>query len=298
MKSISTAEAISAQLFELLPQQPEPAAVHSVFRTSANLLYHGQLVTLLDDTRPLYPCAVRLGGPLPALTAGEPVLLCRERILFPRSGTTVMLDRAQVTSLSLLSPPSTLQQPHPAAAEALRETILTRGKPEGFAPLLTMLEASPSPLPDNPYVRYAADRIPALFAALRQRDAEAAGEAAYSIAGCGIGLTPSADDFLCGVMASVLASAIARGEPNKWLPITAAMAERAAPRTNLISAAFLRQAACGQLSSDVLTLIRTLYSSVLSLRLPSAAMNVIAFGETSGTDILTGIYFGQKIYPN
>ena len=122
--------------------------------------------------------------------------------------------------------------------------------------------------------------------------------AAYSIAGCGIGLTPSADDFLCGVMASVLASAIARGEQNEWLPLTAAMAERAAPRTNLISAAFLRQAAAGQLSSDVLTLIRTLYSSVLSLRLPSAAMNVIAFGETSGTDILTGIYFGQKNYPN
>lgn len=298
MKSTSTAEAISAQLLDLLPQQPEPAAVHSVFRTSANLLYQGQLVTLLDDTRPLYPCAARLGGSLPALSAGEPALLCRERILFPRSGFTVTLDRAQVTSLSLFSPPSTLQQPHPAAAEALRETILTRGKPEGFAPLLTMLEASPSPLPDNPYVRYAADRIPALFAALRQRDAEAAGEAAYSIAGCGIGLTPSADDFLCGVMASVLASAIARGEQNKWLPITAAMAERAAPRTNLISAAFLRQAACGQLSSDVLTLIRVLYSSVLSLRLPSAAMNVIAFGETSGTDILTGIYFGQKIYPN
>lgn len=298
MKSTSTAEVISAQLFELLPQQPEPAAVHSVFRTSANLLYQGQLVTLLDDTRPLYPCAVRLGGSLPTLTVGEPALISRERILFPRSGFTVTLDRAQVTSLSLLSPPSKLQQPHPAAAEALRETILTRGKPEGFAPLLTMLEASPSPLPDNPYVRYAADRIPALFAALRQRDAEAAGEAAYSIAGCGIGLTPSADDFLCGVMASVLASAIARGEQNKWLPITAAMAERAAPRTNLISAAFLRQAACGQLSSDVLILIRTLYSSVLSLRLPSAAMNVIAFGETSGTDILTGIYFGQKIYPN
>lgn len=298
MKSTSTAEAISAQLLDLLPQQPEPAAVHSVFRTSANLVYQGQLVTLLDDTRPLYPCAVRLGGSLPTLTVGEPALISRERILFPRSGFTVTLDRAQVTSLSLLSPPSKLQQPHPAAAEALRETILTRGKPEGFAPLLTMLEASPSPLPDNPYVRYAADRIPALFAALRQRDAEAAGEAAYSIAGCGIGLTPSADDFLCGVMASVLASAIARGEQNKWLPITAAMAERAAPRTNLISAAFLRQAACGQLSSDVLTLIRTLYSSVLSLRLPSAAMNVIAFGETSGTDILTGIYFGQKIYPN
>lgn len=298
MKSTSTAEAISAQLLALLPQSPQEAAVHSVFRTSVNLLWQGQLVTLLDDTRPLYPCAVRLGGSVPPLTAGEPALLSRERITFPHSGTAVELDRAQNTSLSLFSPLLPLQQPHPAALPALREIILTGGKPEGFAPLLHLLEGEVSPLPDNPYVRYAAQRVPALFAALRQRDAAAAAEAAYSIAGCGIGLTPSADDFLCGVMASVLAMAIARGEEGQWLPITAAMAQKAAPRTNLISAAFLRQAACGQLSSDVLTLIRTLYSCVLSLRLPSAAMNVIAFGETSGTDILTGIYFGQKNYPN
>ena len=269
-----------------------------MFHTSANLLYQGQLVTLLDDTRPLYPCAVRLGGSIPPLAAGEPALLSRERITFPHSGHTIELHRAAVTSLSLFSPLLPLQLPHPAAPQALREIILSNGKPEGFAPLFTILEDDPSPLPDNLYVRYAAERIPALFAALRQKDAKATAEAAYSIAGCGIGLTPSADDFLCGVMASVLASAIARGEQNEWLPLTAAMAERAAPRTNLISAAFLRQAAAGQLSSDVLTLIRTFYSSVLSLRLLSAAMNVIAFGETSGTDILTGIYFGQKNYPN
>ena len=51
MKSTSTAEAISAQLLALLPQHPAEATVHSVFHTSANLLYQGQLVTLLDDTR-------------------------------------------------------------------------------------------------------------------------------------------------------------------------------------------------------------------------------------------------------
>ena len=311
MKSTSTAEAISAQLLALLPQHPAEATVHSVFHTSANLLYQEQLVTLLDDTRPLYPCAVRLGGSIPPLAVGEPALLSQERITFPHSGHTIELHRAAVTSLSLFSPllplqlphpaapqalreiilsngkpggsipplavgePALLSQeritfphsghtielhraavtslslfspllplqlPHPAAPQALREIILSNGKPEGFAPLFTILEDDPSPLPDNLYVRYAAERIPALFAALRQKDAEVAAEAAYSIAGCGIGLSPSADDFLCGVMASVLASAIARGEQNKWLPLTAAMAERAAPRTNLISPHF-----CGRL---------------------------------------------------
>ena len=298
MKSTSTAEAISAQLLALLPQHPAEATVHSVFHTSANLLYQEQLVTLLDDTRPLYPCAVRLGGSIPSVAVGEPALLSQERITFPHSGHTIDLHRAAVTSLSLFSPLLPLQLPHPAAPQALREMHPFQRQAGRLRTSVYYFGGRPLSLPDNLYVRYAAERIPALFAALRQKDAKATAEAAYSIAGCGIGLTPSADDFLCGVMASVLASAIARGEQNEWLPLTAAMAERAAPRTNLISAAFLRQAAAGQLSSDVLTLIRTLYSSVLSLRLPSAAMNVIAFGETSGTDILTGIYFGQKNYPN
>ena len=75
MKSTSTAEAISAQLLALLPQHPAEATVHSVFHTSANLLYQGQLVTLLDDTRPLYPCAVRLGGSIPSVAVGEPAFL-------------------------------------------------------------------------------------------------------------------------------------------------------------------------------------------------------------------------------
>ena len=111
MKSTSTAEAISAQLLALLPQHPAETTVHSVFHTSANLLYQGQLVTLLDDTRPLYPCAVRLGGSIPSVAAGEPALLSRERITFPHSGHTIELHRAAVTSLSLFSPLLPLQLP-------------------------------------------------------------------------------------------------------------------------------------------------------------------------------------------
>ena len=150
MKSTSTAEAISAQLLALLPQHPAEATVHSV--------YQEQLVTLLDDTRPLYPCAVRLGGSIPSVAVGEPALLSQERITFPHSGHTIELHRAAVTSLSLFSPLLPLQLPHPAAPQALREIILSNGKPEGFAPLFTILEDDPSPLPDNLYVRYAAER--------------------------------------------------------------------------------------------------------------------------------------------
>lgn len=116
MKSTSTAEAISAQLLALLPQHPAEATVHSVFHTSANLLYQGQLVTLLDDTRPLYPCAVRLGGSIPSIAAGEPALLSRERITFPHSGHTIELHRAAVTSLSLFSPLLPLQLPPPGGS--------------------------------------------------------------------------------------------------------------------------------------------------------------------------------------
>ena len=120
MKSTSTAEAISAQLLALLPQHPAETTVHSVFHTSANLLYQGQLVTLLDDTRPLYPCAVRLGGSIPSVAAGEPALLSRERITFPHSGHTIELHRAAVTSLSLFSPLLPLQRPPPHQSHQCR----------------------------------------------------------------------------------------------------------------------------------------------------------------------------------
>lgn len=292
---------ISSELQDFLLQQKQPGKVHSVFHSSVNLLLDGQLITLLAESRPLYPYSVRLTGEmLPPLFPEAPFLIQGSTILFPTLSWEIDLSSAKSTCLSLGSLGSgCLHSPDPQRMRELKGCILHHGKPDGFAPLLCLLEQEDSvDIPSNLYADFAAKRIPALFDAVRSLDIKSAGAAAYSIAGCGIGLTPSADDFLCGLMASLRMESIARQEESRLHPLLWEMAQAAVPRTNLISGTFLREVGCGLVSQDVQQLMKALYSSVLSQEVLSSAMNVIAFGETSGTDILTGIYFGQKIYPN
>lgn len=292
---------ISQELKALLSKGQQTGLVHSVFHSSVNLLTDGQLITLLTESRPLYPYSIRLSGEtLPAVQPQDTVIFTDSRILFPKCGWQISLENIRVTDLTLTSLSlAGLGSPGGKRLAELRDIILHHGKTDGFAPLLCLLEKpDEAAIPSNLYVDFAAQRIPALFAAVRALDAEKAAEAAFSIAGCGIGLTPSADDFLCGLMTSLQMEAAIKGELPKITSLTEAMAEKAASRTNLISGTFLREAGRGLVSQDIRLLMKALYSSVLSQGVTTSAMNVIAFGETSGTDILTGIYFGQKNYPN
>lgn len=305
MKPASSAEMHLAagqccsRLAGLLQGPPSSGIVHSVFSSSVNLEMEGRLVTLLRQDRPLYPWSVRLcTDHLPPFREGMAFTAGPEGFYFPELRLLISLQKAHRTDCSLFSLADPLFVPGAEQIALLRDTILRHGKPEGFAPLLGLLEEQAIPFPSNLYADYAAKKLPLFFAAVAAGDIPAAAGAAWNITGCGIGLTPSADDFLCGVMTALLATAIAKGEAKKILPLTRTIAAKAAPRTNRISGTFLLEAGEGLLSEDVLRLIRHLYSCVLSQGLAASAINVIAFGETSGTDILTGIYFGQKIYPN
>ena len=138
------------------------------------------------------------------------------------------------------------------------------------------------------YAAFLRPRLPQLFAAVAAGEAAQAGEAAAAIAGCGVGLTPSSDDLLTGYMA-MLHALSAIGVLGDVVPMTRAIASRAAQRTNRISGAFLLHSGEGYVSEDVLRLLALLCSGADGQRVRDAAARVAAFGSTSGSDILTGI---------
>lgn len=72
-------------------------------------------------------------------------------------------------------------------------------------------------------------------------------EAAWQMAGCGTGLTPSSDDLLCGYLAGIW--------PVWPRSLVRRVADKAASRTNDISGALLRQAGAGRFSWDILQVI-------------------------------------------
>lgn len=140
----------------------------------------------------------------------------------------------------------------------------------------------------NVYSDLIGPRLPCLYAAVDNGDSIAAERAAERIAGCGVGLTPSSDDLLTGYLAVLNAMAELEGDEERKR-VARCIADAAAQKTNRISGAFLTESGRGQISEDVLLLLKALFSNTDAERIGAAAKRVAAFGSTSGTDTLTGI---------
>jgi hypothetical protein len=106
-------------------------------------------------------------------------------------------------------------------------------------------------------------------------------EAAAGLAGLGGGLTPAGDDFLAGVM---LWAWLAHPDAERWC---SRLAKAAAPRTTTLAAALLRAAARGECSHAWQALLNALAAGGPE-RLATAVRDVLAYGSTSGGDMLAG----------
>ena len=107
-----------------------------------------------------------------------------------------------------------------------------------------------------------------------------------SLIGLGIGLTPSGDDFLCGVLAGL----ILRNCTSH--PFSLALQQQLTtrlPDTNDISQAFLNCALQGQYSEAVCSLGHAAEEAQLS-----AAFSAI--GHSSGMDTLCGILYALTLF--
>lgn len=130
--------------------------------------------------------------------------------------------------------------------------------------------------------RAAARAVADLAGGLRHRDAHLAAHAARTLAGLGPGLTPSGDDILLGCL---LALAVLPAEGTARIRDAIVSATR--DRTTRISQAYLHAAAHGEAGAPWHGLIAGLAASATS-RVTDAARRVMAFGETSGSDMLAG----------
>ena len=280
-----------------------PATVHSVFDRAVNLVTPLGLVTLLPKCRPLYPFSVRIDTDIPFPALGLRPDMSAMLLPGEASAGTLRVDltNALDTDLSVLERKELIVPPDLSdRLERLAGVIGEEGKPEGMAPLVFHLEEGSSAdyaerFPHNHYTAFLLPRVRRLFDALHTGQIVEISAAAGAMAGCGPGLTPSSDDFLCGMMAAMLARGGARGRVLRTMDITQRMGCAARVKTNVISGSFLIRSSQGLLSADVLDTVGQLFSNGPTQSLESAASRVITFGETSGTDILSGLYFGAKI---
>jgi hypothetical protein len=112
------------------------------------------------------------------------------------------------------------------------------------------------------------------------------------IAGCGFGLTPSGDDFICGMLVGLRTAEKFCGRD---LSRTIETVYRAAETESFLSKAFLFLAYQGSVDARLKALVRSLALGDRAM-MRQCAQSVISVGETSGADTLTGLYMTLERY--
>lgn len=250
--------------------------VHSVFHRACNLLVGETLVTLLARGMPLAPAGCILdSGDLQAL------FLQGERIdSVPRAGLQgircgIELDRVQLANLRLTARPGEAQ-----LAQLKRDIRihLAIAPPEGG--MYRLLGGHCDFLPGAAL----ADIDAALLILARwlrdEVNSDALPGCLHHLVGFGIGLTPSSDDFLLGILFALEM----RNSPRRSALVEAV--RTLLPRTTAVSAAMLSNGCDGRYGEQLLAL-----SAAIPGEVQQALRRVDQYGHSSGHDMLCGLDF-------
>jgi hypothetical protein len=285
--------------------------VHSLFPSTLNIaLESGDiLISLTGPEGRIFPHALALGGvpqfPSWPVSPGDPVSFDEGRLVIEGRakveidlGAATSLPKVEVARIAGLGRAYRACLASLAGLQALRGCDLAMGclgreafGGEGFS--LAHPTALSQALASAALGLAEALQRPASPASLG-KEPDGLGEALSSLLGLGSGLTPSGDDFLCGILAS-LRSASPAGEANEGL---AALRAALSPRLGLttdISASFLRCAILGFFPAPLLSLAQALADADLASA-SEALISLSLIGHSSGLDLACGFLFGLGLH--
>lgn len=260
--------------------------VHSVYRKTVNISLGGNLLALQVQDSPLSPLSLitelheaQLDAlpiqPKQPLTI-HPQTLC----IHLSTDEVVTFDFSNCCAEDLeLCPSLSLDQQRLLAVSI--KYVLSQTDTNGFDAIFHR----GSPKADTMIHIAAKNMMEQALSLYRQTAWKAAADTLCRLIGLGIGLTPSGDDFLCGVLAGLLLFGCAE------TPFYTLLRQRIKThknRTNDISGAFLSCACEKQFSHAV--------CSLQAAPAPEAIFQAFsAIGHSSGMDTLCGIYFSYLL---
>lgn len=254
--------------------------VHSVFQHACNLQTQTQeLITLQTFGMPLVPrgCILPCNNLLTLFKQGEQIAISVDQRLIAHS-CQIKLDGVPLSSLRL-GREITLEEL--VGLKHALDDFLPKGAPVNG--IYQMLQGKSSIFPAAALVSVQ-DAIQGLEAWLKNQEVSSDQLDRYfqNLIGFGIGLTPSVDDFLVGVLFIL----DALKEPRRSRLVSALTLFLS--RTTDISKTMLQNASEGRYGAQLLALFS------VSCDLSVAIAQVVDYGHSSGHDMLCGIAFALK----
>lgn len=247
--------------------------IHSVYKNTVNLLLGSQLIALQDIHSPLSPISLQtdmLHDKIEYMNLPEGSFLNADIFDFKHA---LVFD----TELDAMKDPF----PADSLAAALQWADF---------PLANIILSLPNhPAPDNMDLIFSFiyGKLQTAFRELSDGNYPQAAKSIATITGAGIGLTPSGDDFLCGLLAGL--TLLEKKDTSFYKSLSTEITANL-HRTNPISAAFLLAALDGHFSQYICNIKPTSTAHQLTADFGKV-------GHSSGFDALCGLYFTQVLFP-
>lgn len=260
------------------------AIVHSVYKSTINCLVDDRIISLQHQDMPITPLSINLDIPkkvfeLIRVNRGDEVRFTKEGIIAFNS--LFMLEDTEVFDCDLTKDTFSLDR---EKIEKLTDQILNYIEKGEFGRITkSMKDDQKIPL------SFAGSYVSGILTKLsNSSDVIEISSLATQLIGVGEGLTPSGDDFNCGMLAALF---YLRG--NKYADeLREELIRQIHQRINtttIISKEFLIYACEGKFSQMVKHI---LIKSQQNRDVTQEIMKIRDVGHTSGIDFLTGLYFG------
>jgi len=286
------AKSIASDLNDVLTSETVDGIVHSVFDQACNIqLDRNSLVTLISPKLPNYPAAIKLDIAEDhklcsiGFKTGMKSVINKDEIKMPEICISIKLTGAKVWNSSpLFLRPAISEEMLNENIEKIRELTLKYGKMEGIASILDGDEV------DNNYKNFIINSVKRLTKGISDFDYKEITEASKGLIGLGPGLTPAADDFLLGILASLYYIGYYFGNHLENLKKIAGFMIYDLPgRTTFISEIMLRNGMKARFSEPIKDLMLAVTNSN---SINDECVNLLNIGGTSGSDCAAGIVFG------
>lgn len=299
---------VSIDLFEYLSGADTFGIVHSKFNKAINILLDGDiLVTLLNETKDIAPMSLvcdqktfnGLNIEVDDKVHIKNLNICfSNRILINIKEYTIwkMIDQSRLVKYS--------EKKHKNLVDNLYKRIIRKGKLEGIASVIYFLDKEKYnhesieflEIEKNHYVNFIVDRLERFIDNYKNCDLSDIEESFIKIIGFGPGLTPSVDDFICGLFSASKNLCEFYGISDAYIDkLSEILINIIHLRTTRVSEEMIRHCFKNKVSRtyDVL-LTGLLYETKEDFE--DSIDNVIEFGDTSGTDFLAGVYSACRLF--
>ena len=286
------AKSVASDLNDILTSKTVDGIIHSVFEQACNIqLDKNSLITLVSPILPNYPAAIKLDiaedQKLRSIgfKVGMKAVINKNEIKIPEVCISIKLTGAKVWDSSPLFLRSKISEEIlNKNIEKIRDLTLKYGEIEGIASILDGDKVA------NHYKDFIINSVKRLAKGISDFDYKEITEASKRLIGLGPGLTPAADDFLLGILASLYYIGYYFGNHLENLKKIAGFIIYDLPgRTTFISEVMLRNGMEARFSEPIRDLMLAVTNSN---SINDECVNLLSIGGTSGSDCAAGIVFG------